>query len=266
MSSLTAGKGRAVKLLLGLAREQDVGRFLWPIICSSVVVEGLRYSPSGIAEIIALSGIDASPYLSWLSSQRFVEEDYGFHGGLVACLVEQRVPGVWMALRSWLLSGQEHDWLLFGACCDLLPAPLWGELFEKWPTRRLEQFINLKDPMWLRVSWFSGRVRSAVADVTRLLEGYRVKFDRREMEEAGRSSLRFAFLRDALLSGDVLQVNDALEEGLWDIDMHCRRYCVEFVDLSYGGVLPRIRELAASSDHSLAFRAARRLRELAGPI
>jgi hypothetical protein len=147
----------------------------------------------------------------------------------------------------------------------LLPAPLWVELFEKWPTRKLEQYINFKDWMWLRVSWFSDRVRSAVADVTRLLEGYRVEFDRREMEEANRSSLRFAFLRDALLSGDVSEVNDALEEGLWDIDMHNRRYCVEFADLAYGGVLPRIGELAASSDRSLAFRAARRLRELAGP-
>lgn len=265
MSSLTAGKGRAVRLLLGLAREQDVGHFLWPRVCSSLVAEGLRYEPSGVAEIIALSGIGASPYLSWLSSQRYVEEGNCFHEELVRCLVEQRVPGVWVALRSWLLSGQDHDWLL-RRCCDLLPAPLWVELFEKWPMRELEQFIDFKDPVWLRVSWLSDRVRSAVADVTRLLEGYRVKFDRREMEEAARSSARFAFLRDALLSGDVSQVNDALEEGLWDISIYYREDCVEFADLAYGGVLPRIEELAKSSYPLLAFRAARRLRELAVPI
>lgn len=259
-SALKVGRGRAVKLLIQLAGERDVAGLLWPHICAESVVDGLSDSPAGVAELIVLCGVDVDPYCSWVSTWAQGVEGSEFHGQLIRKLVELRVGGVWSMLQRWLRAGTDYDWIL-SHCHDLLPAPMWAELFERRDPSRLEAFVDERDVMWLRVYWSSMRVRTLIKDVGRLFPGHRLRFDRAELNGARRPSSRFAFVRDALLCGRSEQLQDVLEEGLWDIDLHYRIYCVEFVDLTCRAVLQRVETLAASFDRELAFRASRRLRE-----
>lgn len=157
-------------------------------------------------------------------------------------------------MRAW------SAWrLLASEACELLPAEAWLRVLPHLSDDDLRALYDRGDMVWFRLARLSARVAKVLPQAAETMGNARQPFDANAFAEAPSSQSRFAFLRDALVSGSP-PIDAELVEGLWDAHPSYRTCCAEFVTIDSDAVRDRLDVLAHDPWRPLARTARRRLR------
>ena len=258
-SRLRRGRGNAIRQLL----EGDAitaSEYVLDCICAPIGDSGMVCQVAGLVEIVLHHHIDLSPWRVWFVDlpADAPEDDRLFHGKFLTALAAEEHAGCWDFLMDQLSAWQARRTLASEAC-DLLPAEAWLRVLPHLSDEDIQALYDRSDMMWFRLARMSARVAKVLPQAAETLGNARRPFDAKAFAEAPRSQSRFAFLRDALVSGSP-SIDEELVEGLWDAHASYRTCCAEFVAIDCDAVRDRLAVLARDPWRPLAKTARRRLR------